>query len=967
LHPRVFPSTLAGVNAAPGTGFVGRHDEIQMLARLLDDVIRGVASTVLIEGEAGIGKTCLIDWLVDQAGRRGMRIFRGNAHPLERTRPFGAIIDAIGLRVTSRDAQRARIARLIAPAEARPVGPADVGAQFEALEDIMDLVEREAQQGPVLVAVEDLHWADSSTVLTFLWMMRRLSQVPLLLVSTMRTVPRPGELELAIDEVLRSGATLLRLVALDNADVAALAQRELGLPPTDDLLGALRRAGGNPLWIVEMLRSVAQAGDPSSAGARLSRGELPDSLRDSVVRRLRYLPEATGRTLQMAALLGDTFSLVDLATISGRRASDLLADLNDAFEARLLADGKAVVEFRHQLVRDAIYEDMPRTVRTALHRQAARALEAAGAPVAQSAAQLILGATSGDMEAVSSLRRAARAVVGSAPGVAVNLLREAARLVADHPAQRDLVLVELVGALQDEGQVSESAAIAEELLARGHDRAVDGPLRFKLIQLLSIQGRTEDLNRQVGIALSRAPDMPLADQAAILGHSAYGNIFAGDLHGGEAAARRGLELAERSGDAAIIVWILGGLATAARMCGRHAESLALTERAVRLAREFPEDFARMGNPHFIRGMALCDADLMDEAALAFRDAAAESLRPEQAWVLPDVQLATAELRFLLGEWEEALPELEGGIQFARERGNLAALAKARGYLAFAALARGDQTAAREALGTAEAIHALERPGFFGAIVVYARAVLVEQSEQPAAALELLLAAWRDQTLRDNRHFERWLAPALVRLALDLGHTGVAREVTDRAEQSVGLAPGVASVNGAALRCLGLLHGDADLMLRAVELAAVSRRVLDHAATCEDAAEVLAAHQRTAEARSLLDAAIDSYEGIGATAFALRAGARLRRLGGRRGARGSRARALSGWDSLSISERAVAQLVAEGLTNREIAARLFISPHTVNTHLRHTFQKLDVPTRAGLASRITRSSDVSAPISVQTPG
>jgi DNA-binding CsgD family transcriptional regulator len=207
----------------------------------------------------------------------------------------------------------------------------------------------------------------------------------------------------------------------------------------------------------------------------------------------------------------------------------------------------------------------------------------------------------------------------------------------------------------------------------------------------------------------------------------------------------------------------------------------------------------------------------------------------------------------------------------------------------------------------------------------------------------------------------------VRLSLALGRTALAHEVAAHAEQAISLAPRVASVSSAALRCRGLVQSDPDVMLRAVELAAASRRALDYAATCEDAADVLAVRQRTAEARSLLQAAIGRYERIGATAFALRAGARLRKLGGRRGVRGSRARALSGWDSLSRSERAVAHLVAEGLTNREIAARLFISPHTVNTHLRHTFQKLDVSTRAGLASTITRSSDVSAPVSVQTPG
>ena len=116
---------------------------------------------------------------------------------------------------------------------------------------------------------------------------------------------------------------------------------------------------------------------------------------------------------------------------------------------------------------------------------------------------------------------------------------------------------------------------------------------------------------------------------------------------------------------------------------------------------------------------------------------------------------------------------------------------------------------------------------------------------------------------------------------------------------------------------------------------------------------------------MLEQAIDRYEALGASWFAARATARLRELGGRRGVRGTRDRALTGLDSLTRSERAVAELVAEGLTNREVGNRLFVSPHTVNTHLRHTFQKLDVQTRAALAAKITHLSDVSRGPAKQT--
>jgi DNA-binding CsgD family transcriptional regulator len=120
--------------------------------------------------------------------------------------------------------------------------------------------------------------------------------------------------------------------------------------------------------------------------------------------------------------------------------------------------------------------------------------------------------------------------------------------------------------------------------------------------------------------------------------------------------------------------------------------------------------------------------------------------------------------------------------------------------------------------------------------------------------------------------------------------------------------------------------------------------------------VLGSHDRTADARVLLAEALDRYETLGASWLEARANAALRAVGARRGRRGSRERALTGWDSLTKSERAVAELVAEGLTNREVGQRLFISPHTVNTHLRHTFQKLEVSTRTALAAKVSRTQD-----------
>lgn len=204
----------------------------------------------------------------------------------------------------------------------------------------------------------------------------------------------------------------------------------------------------------------------------------------------------------------------------------------------------------------------------------------------------------------------------------------------------------------------------------------------------------------------------------------------------------------------------------------------------------------------------------------------------------------------------------------------------------------------------------------------------------------------------------------MRLGVALGRTDVAAQVVAVVEAGASLAPGVPTAAAAAHRCRGLLENDPESLLHAVDLARRDRRVLDLAGACEDAASVLVAAGAPDRAKDLLEEALAEYERMEAISCVARLAAVLRRLGVRRGVRGARRRPERGWGSLTGSERTVSQLVAEGLTNREVARQLHISPHTVNTHLRHVFQKLAVSTRAELAAKvarmatITHSSDVS---------
>jgi DNA-binding CsgD family transcriptional regulator len=194
----------------------------------------------------------------------------------------------------------------------------------------------------------------------------------------------------------------------------------------------------------------------------------------------------------------------------------------------------------------------------------------------------------------------------------------------------------------------------------------------------------------------------------------------------------------------------------------------------------------------------------------------------------------------------------------------------------------------------------------------------------------------------------------VRLALALGDRDVAAEVAGTVAAGVALAPEVPTVRSVALRCQGLVEGEVEPVIQAVAIARETPLLVEHTGACEDAARLLAQSGRPDEAVVLLVEALERHERAGAEAWAGRVRAQLRALGVHPGRRGSRTRPTSGWGSLTATERAVSVLVAEGLTNGAVARQLYISPHTVNTHLRHVFAKLGVSNRVALAAEVHRS-------------
>jgi DNA-binding CsgD family transcriptional regulator/tetratricopeptide (TPR) repeat protein len=934
-------------------GLIGRAAELDLALGELDRLGRGPSSVLVVEGEAGIGKTRLVQSLVGEARSRDLRVLSGGGHPFERTRPFGLAASALGLSARSTDPRAAAIGRLLAGRGGEPSAtPGDI--QWRVVEEIVDLVETLCAERPVLLVTEDVHWADTASLLAVLSLTRQLSLAPLLTVVTTRSSPLPGSVVRLLDDLAAGGGRSLCLAPLSADEVTALATHELGARPGPRLTALLAKAGGNPLWATAMLRSLAADGGLSRSATEVDAtvSELPASLGDLVDRRLRDLPGPTLELLRIAAVLGDAVSLRDVAAVARRSPAEAARQLGEAYDAQLLDRVDERVVFRHQLVHDAIYQQVPAPARRVLHREAAVTLMAAGDDPLAVADHLVRGSERGDEEAATWLRQAARGAAGQAPPVTLELVRRAEALLPGGHRDADAVSAEVVQALLRAGDVAEASARAEAVLGRPHVAEVDIPLRVALVSALALQNRADELVAVVEDSLASPERVGPAEQVVMLAQQSWALTYSGAPAEGEAVAARALAVAEATQDPALSVWALTALQVAEGRQGRFDAALSHARRAAAFAEGSAGPRALPLQPRLMLGMALFDCDLVGEARTAFRAALDDELG--SAWWLSATLMADAQASYALGDWDDAVPGLMAGEQAAREKANPLLEWQSLAYRTVIATGRGELGVARELADRFAGTLQGEELPYNAGILAFAAAALEAAEGNSHGAFDVLLRCWRVDAARESRFYHRCLAPDLVRLALALGRREVAGEVADAVEAGADLAREVPTVRSLALRCRGLVDDDAASLVAAAALARRSPLLVEHAGACEDAASALAKDGRREEAATLLGEALARYEAAGADAWAGRVRAGLRSVGAHPGVKGSRHRPETGWESLTSTERTVSVLVAEGLTNGAVARRMYVSPHTVNTHLRHVYAKLGVSNRVGLAAVVHRS-------------
>jgi DNA-binding CsgD family transcriptional regulator len=937
---------------APAPHLHGRDAEIRAIGEALDLLDSGRPAIVLVEGEAGIGKSRLLVEAVHWARERGCEVSVGRGEELERSRPFGLVADAFRCVRSSDDPRRAAIAGLLATHGGRDAAPitvtSDPGLQFCAVDAFVDLAEDLALRAPLLIGLDDLQWADPSSLLTVSALCRRLVDVPLGLIGCVRPLPYAAHLERFAASLQAAGASRLVLAPLSDDAVSDLAAEAVAAEPGPDLLAEVARAGGNPLFVTELLGAITQAGAVQIAQGRaeLTRRAPAETLRLTILRRLGFLSPEALQTLQAASILGSSFSLADLSIVTGRTALDLSRTMAEAIAGAVLSDDGVRLRFRHELIRDAIYSELPGSVRLGLHRDAGQRLAAAGAPAQQVAEHLARGAA--PAEAVDWLIRAGRDAASTSPAVAVSMLERAIGLLAADDPVRDRLLAERAGSLMWAGRAEDSEAACRALLERAHDPAVDGSVRMCLGYALLAAGRPREALRELETA-GRSPQLADAERAGGLGWAALTRLWLGDLDG---AASLSEQVRSAAGDPAITSFALCALGGVATARARLPDALTIIDDAVRQADESPGRHGHRYPAHADRGLILTELDRLDETADTLRVGARISDELGVGWQLPSYLVVCVVRCFIAGQWDDAVAEVEACVEMCNEFGVRNNLPLARSVLALIRLHRNDLAAAARA-----ADMAADYPGPWARSLwtPWVRALTLEAGGSAAEAYAALGAVWDECTEKGTVLEHRVMGADLVRLAVANGDGRRANTVASAVEQ-LAKQNDLPSLNGAALRCRGLAEGDPALLTAAVEAYERAPRPLELAQACEDASAAYVRSGNAEEARPRLERALEIYERLGATRDILRAEAALRGLGVRRGRRGTRRRPQAGWASLTPTERSIVGLVAEGLSNPQVGQRLYVSPRTVQTHLAHVFAKLDISSRAQLAAEATRSHD-----------
>jgi len=919
---------------------VGRGAELAVLGTALDRAARAQPTAVALIGEPGIGKTSLLTELGRMADARGMLVLAGGASEFESDMPFWLFVDALDEYV--RGLPPARLAALDHDVHAElghvlpswsasaehPRSSAD--QRYRTHTAMRNLLELLAATSPLVLLLDDLHWADSGSIELLCALLRRPPAAPVLIGMTFRPRQVPPRLVAGLDR----GVTRLELggLSLDGS------LRLLGPGWDRGRATALHdESGGNPFYLSQLARTQAT--------------QRPQGVAAALAAEIALLDDDVRRALEGAAVAGDPFVPELAAAAAGLSEAAMTTAIDGLLRRDLVrpTDVPRRFRFRHPLVRRAVYDAAPGGWRLSAHERAANALAAVGAPAVSRAHHVVASARAGDAAAVEVLAAAGAAAADRAPAEAARWYRAALDLVPETAPDRLPLAIAHSGALAAAGHLADAADVLTRCLGLVSDVATRVRLTAQCAGLELTLGRLDTAHRRLVACLDELPEQGTAEGVALMCALAQDGIYRFEYAAARDWAERARVAARLLADPLPAATAVGWTAACCAFGGDvETSGAACTELAAVVDGLSDEELGR--SPDLAVNLSsaellidrYAEASVHSERALAVARAHGRDHHfPALFW--------TGLVRVARGRLPDAVALLDEAVEIARSTGRSSMLGWMLLARSTAATAAGDTETALDA--AQESVDAMAGPGLSAAWAALAHAdALLAVGDAERAVQELTTVAALPVPLR-CRAFEVLTGCAIARhRPADAERAAAAcAQVSD-----LGSARAVAARAGAVV---ALHQGDAP---RAVELALAAAAgfaatPLDEAQARLVASRALATAGRLELAAAEAERAAATFDRCGAPARRAAAERELRRLGHRRLHRRSRpGTGDAGVAALTERELQVARLIIDRRTNAEIAAALFLSPKTVESHIRNLFHKLSVSSRVEVARAVERA-------------
>lgn len=938
------------IHQATSSPLLERDRELEALRGALARAAGGSGSLVIVEGPAGIGKTRLLRETAILAERSGLLVRNARGGEMERDLPFGIARQLLETLV-ARASEEEKEALLSGSARQALAALGDLEHQgvpldsFAPINGLYWLVANLSERQPAVLVIDDAHWADVESLRCITFLARRLSDLPVLVIVGIRSGEPTEPQELA---PLRLEAERLQPRSLSPRSVHELIAATVGHEPSEHFSNSCASAtAGNPFLLSEVLRELLSEGLELDDEAAISISKLaPENVATSVLFRLgRFGGEAIALTRAIAVLgrAPQIRQVAELAGVGEVRASQLCDELR---KAEVLAAGFPI-DFVHPLIRQVIFNEVPEGERSAMHRRAAEMLDRSGAEPVDVALHLLECAPDSDQWVVTKLQQAARvALRRGAFDSAVTFLERA----LEEPPEDELRILSRLGAAWINSEPHRASDVLTDVVNRAEDEQTRIYALGFLIVANQYASRLGEVARACG-ALSEV--LGHTDQDVVLALEAQRYVFWRWAEGVAETSKARIDFLARTVDTETV----GGRLIRQAAAWESFCSCAPVDQVTELALPIPEPPWVLANipthssvPIF-GVLALACSGRWGDARKAMQQWRQYVETSEGGWAsgLSMANATLAEIDRMNGRLHEAESNATTALEIARAVAPSSAFGwYALSNLAMTLLARGE-VAAFESLtaGVDLSVGAEWGPGTWP-LLVRALGYLARGEIEKGVEDLLSLGEGLEQIAWMNPAYPPWRQEATEALAA-LGRTREAEELVVIAEERARTFGGP-HVIGGVLRARASVepaNKAMDTLMDSVQLLERSGPPHELARSLIDLGNVLNRSGQRREAREPLRRGLELAHRTGAGGLERRAQDEL-------AATGSRPRRISvtGVEALTATERRVAELAAEGLTNKEIAERLFVTTRTIETHLTHIYEKLSIGGRRHLARALT---------------